>query len=71
VFIPGALYQRLFASMTRLARARDATLGTALGYASLNIVCKAANLSGSLRCLGDMLQNRRVPRDDLIVYRRS
>jgi hypothetical protein len=67
----GLLYARLFTTMTRFALAREASLATALGYASLNLVCKAANLAGSARCLGDMLQRRGTPRDDLIVYRRA
>jgi cellulose synthase/poly-beta-1,6-N-acetylglucosamine synthase-like glycosyltransferase len=69
--LTGALYGRAFLQMARWARERDASPSTAAGYASLNLLCKAANLSGSLRCAADLLQRRSKPRDDLIVYRRS
>lgn len=67
----GLLYLRVFTKMTRFALQREASPGTALGYAALNLVCKTANLVGSTRCLLDFLQGRGRPRDDLIVYRKT
>jgi len=64
-------YARVVFTMTRWARQRGAALPTALAYAVLNLVCKAASFWGSVRYLLDRLQRRGRPRDDLIVYRRS
>jgi hypothetical protein len=71
VLVPTALYARLFAGLTRFALERDASMSTALGYASLNMVCKAANLSGAIQAAADHVLRRTAPRDDLIVYRRT
>jgi cellulose synthase/poly-beta-1,6-N-acetylglucosamine synthase-like glycosyltransferase len=71
VLVPAALYARVFVGMTRFALKREATLPTAMAYASLNIVCKAASFSGAVRALADHFQGRGTPRDDLIVYRRT
>ncbi len=64
-------YLRVLFTMTRWARRRGARLPTAVAYAALNLVCKAASFWGSVRYLLDRLQRRGRPRDDLIVYRRG
>lgn len=69
--LPLLLYARVVLQMTLWAKRRGADLGTAVAYATLNLVCKAASMWGGIRFLADRASGRGKPRDELIVYRKS
>jgi GT2 family glycosyltransferase len=69
--LPLLLYARVMLQMTLWARRRGAKLGTAVAYAGLNLICKAASMWGGIRFLVDRMQGRGKPRDELIIYRKS
>jgi len=70
-FLPLPFYLRVVVQMMLWARRRGAAPSTALAYSLLNLVCKVANLWGSLRFLVDRISGHGRPRDELIVYRKS
>lgn len=69
--VVGLLYLRVLGVMTAACLRKGAALPTALAYAALNLACKAASLVGALRYLADRASGNRVPRSELVVYRRD